>query len=392
MMEENVTELVSGLRIENSVINIDTTGRIKRFLNKANAGETLTVAFLGGSITQGSLASTQKNCYAYRTYDWLQKNFKADFSYVNAGIGATTSHLGVARVEEDVLSQQPDLVIVEFSVNDEDESPHFQETYEGLVRKILGAEWEPAVLLVHNVRYNDGGNAEAIHKPIGRHYGLPEVSMREAIYPLISQDGLDPREITPDDLHPNDLGHALVSYVICSYFESVRKELTAEESANQDGAGSEKEATDEWSMPSPITKNRYETAKRYRNDALKPLKCIGFIRDDAEQSQISDCFKKGYLASHTGDKIVFSGCFSQLAIQYRKTVRKPAPIALAIVDGDEKNAVVLDSNFKEDWGDCLYLEVICEDLEYKEHEVEIRLVKSLPEDQEGFYLVSLIYA
>lgn len=392
MKDERVIELVSGLRIENSVINADATGRIKSFLKKANAGEMLTIAFLGGSITQGSLASTPQGCYAYRTYDWLQRNFLADFKYINAGIGATTSHLGVARVEEDVLSKQPDLVVVEFSVNDEDESLHFQETYEGLVRKILSAEWQPAVLLVHNVRYNDGGNAEAIHKPIGKHYGLPEISMREAIYPLISQDGLNPREITPDDLHPNDLGHALVSHVICSYFESVRKELKAEETADKDGAEQRKRTVDEWRMPSPITKNRYETARRYRNDALKPLECMGFIKDDAIQSQISDCFKKGYLAKRTGDRILFSGCFSQLAIQYRKTVRKPAPIAVAIVDGNEENAVVLDSNFTEDWGDCLYLEVICEDFEYKEHQVEIRLVKSLPEDQEGFYLVSLIYA
>lgn len=43
-----------------------------------------------------------------------------DFEFVNAGIGGTDSYLGVHRVNKGVLEYEPDLVLVEFSVNDED--------------------------------------------------------------------------------------------------------------------------------------------------------------------------------------------------------------------------------------------------------------------------------
>ena len=39
--------------------------RIKNLMRCAQAGEELTIGFLGGSITQGSLATEHKNTYAY---------------------------------------------------------------------------------------------------------------------------------------------------------------------------------------------------------------------------------------------------------------------------------------------------------------------------------------
>lgn len=44
---------------------------------------------------------------------------QAEFHYINAGIGGTTSHFGTARAESDLLSHEPDFVIIEFSVNDD---------------------------------------------------------------------------------------------------------------------------------------------------------------------------------------------------------------------------------------------------------------------------------
>jgi lysophospholipase L1-like esterase len=92
--------------------------RLKSFLARAEKGEELTVAFLGGSITQGSLASTPETCYAYRVYEWFRNTYpQSAFHYVNGGIGGTNSHYGVSRAVTDVLMYQPDLVIVDFFVN-----------------------------------------------------------------------------------------------------------------------------------------------------------------------------------------------------------------------------------------------------------------------------------
>ena len=83
---------------------------------------------------------------------------------------------------------------------------------------------------------------------------------------------------------------------------------------------------------------------------------------------------------------------SCIAIQYRKTIKKPAPIAKVILDGDEENATILDSNFVEDWGDCLYLEPILHHGERKKHTVSIQIITSTNEDQSPFYLLSIIGA
>lgn len=111
-------------------------------MKKAMAGEDITVGFLGGSITQGRLSSTPKTCYAYLVYQWWCNTFpQSNITYVNAGIGGTTSQFGVARADSDLLSKDIDFTVVEFSVNDDD-NPHFLETYEGLIRKIYGKEDE----------------------------------------------------------------------------------------------------------------------------------------------------------------------------------------------------------------------------------------------------------
>ena len=74
----------------------------------------------------------------------------------------------------------------------------------------------------------------------------------------------------------------------------------------------------------------------------------------------------------------------------RKTIKKPAPIAKVILDGDEENAIILDSNFAEDWGDCLYLEPILHHGEQKKHTVSIQIITSTNEDQSPFYLLSFL--
>lgn len=56
-----------------------------------------------------------------------------------------------------------------FSVNDE-ENVFFQETYEGLIRKLLSWPSAPAVVLLNNIYYDTGINAQTVHNEIGNHY------------------------------------------------------------------------------------------------------------------------------------------------------------------------------------------------------------------------------
>lgn len=77
--------------------------RLKQLMKRAEYGDTITIGFLGGSITQGSLAGSDEKTYAYRVFKWWEQQFPyARFRYVNAGIGGTSSQYGVARANRDL--------------------------------------------------------------------------------------------------------------------------------------------------------------------------------------------------------------------------------------------------------------------------------------------------
>ena len=196
--------------------------RLKNLMKRAANGESLVIGFLGGSITQGSLSSTPKTCYAYLVYEWWKKSFpNAAFSFVNGGIGGTTSHYGGARAWKDVLCYRPDIVTVDFSVND-DANEFFEETYEGMLRRLLAAPSAPAVVVLNNVFYDIGKNAQDYHNRIADHYGIPHVSIKDTVYPDVESGKIVRADITPDNLHPNDKGHRLVADEICKLLDTIK--------------------------------------------------------------------------------------------------------------------------------------------------------------------------
>ena len=357
--------------------------RLKNLMKRAANGESLVIGFLGGSITQGSLSSTPKTCYAYLVYEWWKKSFpNAEFSFVNGGIGGTTSHYGGARAWKDVLCYRPDIVTVDFSVND-DANEFFEETYEGTLRRLLMAPSAPAVVVLNNVFYDTGKNAQDYHNRSADHYGIPHVSIKDTIFPDVESGKIVRADITPDNLHPNDKGHRLVADEICKLLDTIKEELEKE-----DTEGKIIETNDLASLPAPLTENAYEHSRLIQiqdNEAILD----GFLVDPIEKKGMLDIFKNGWTAAHTNDKISFEIECSCLAVQYRKSVQQPVPKAKAVIDGDEAHAVILDGNFTEDWGDCLYLEPLLHHAEKKVHRIEIT-VTDAKDIVRPFYLVSLI--
>lgn len=362
--------------------------RLKNLMKRAANGESLVIGFLGGSITQGSLSSTPKTCYAYLVYEWWKKSFpNAAFSFVNGGIGGTTSHYGGARAWKDVLCYRPDIVTVDFSVND-DANEFFEETYEGMLRRLLAAPSAPAVVVLNNAFYDTGKNAQNYHNRIADHYGIPHVSIKDTVYPDVESGKIVRADITPDNLHPNDKGHRLVADEICKLLDSIKAEMEEETIAGENIEGKSTKTEASVLLPAPLTENAYEHSRLIQiqdNEAILD----GFLVDPIEKKGMLDIFKNGWTAAHTNDKISFEIECSCLAVQYRKSVQQPVPKAKAVIDGDEAHAVILDGNFTEDWGDCLYLEPLLHHAEKKVHKIEIT-VTDAKDIVRPFYLVSLI--
>ena len=373
-----ITEKIPSVRYEGAGRNLNGAFRIEKVMKRAAAGEEICIGFIGGSITQGCLASAPDRCYAHKVFEWFSERFPgAHFRYVNAGIGATDSQFACARVQSDLLSYEPDLCFAEFSVNDGCNG-HYHETYEGLVRRILLSSQDRALMLIYNVVYENGDSAEPIHSMVSDRYSVPAVSIGSAIWPEIESGRLKRASITSDGLHPNDVGHSLVASVIISVLEEIADNM------NESGLK-------EISFPDPETENAYEDSVRYRNDCPEGIvtECRGFAPDLSPQEGITDIFKKGWTASEKGSYIVFKIRASCIGIQYRKTVRKPAPAAVVTVDGDTSHEVLLDADFEETWGDKLSLDTVLDHGAGGEHIVRIELTETHDNDALPFYLVSV---
>lgn len=236
---------------------------------------------------------------------------------------------------------------------------------------------KPAVVLLNNVFYDTGLNAQEYHNEIGNWYQVPHVSVKDTIYQRMKAGKYTREELTQDGLHPNDKGHKLVAEEIEKFLESVKAELGVEE--------------EEPVMPEPMTENAYENARRLTIREISPKLC-GFHADTEEKTGHLDHFKNGWIGKKAGDSIRFEVTASCIAVQYRKTIKLPAARAKLVLDGDKEKAILLDGNFDEDWGDCLYLENILHHGEKKTHTVEITILPEEAADVTPFYLMSLIIA
>lgn len=212
--------------VARSLLQTGNNHRMKEVIKKAKAGEPVTIAYLGGSITQGGNASpSDTNSYAYLSYEHFKTMFGNgdNVQYVNAGVAGTPSTFGIVRVNKDVLSYKPDVVVVEFAVNDEGK-PLNQYIYESLVRKILKSESQPAVILMFTV-FEKGHNAQAHMQQVGEYYDLGMIAVKQAIFPEIEAGRMVFKDdYGKDGLHPDNQGHKMIADFFKYYFEQVDAE------------------------------------------------------------------------------------------------------------------------------------------------------------------------
>ena len=218
--------------LEKSLVQTGNNARLKNAIDKARRGEDVTIAFIGGSITQGAGAiPINTECYAYKTFkgfcEMTGRGLDENIHYVKAGVGGTPSELGMIRYERDVLREGgtvPDMVVVEFAVNDEGDETK-GECYDSLVRKILSAENHPAVILLFAVFANDFNLQERL-SPVGRAYDLPMVSTRDAVVEQFYQKPGSGRVVSKnqffyDSYHPSNVGHTIMADGILHLLEVV---------------------------------------------------------------------------------------------------------------------------------------------------------------------------
>ena len=213
--------------VHKSFVSPGNSYRLRQKLKQIEDGKETTVAFIGGSITEGYTVQPDQ-CYAKLTYDMLAKGHTDTVKYVNAGISGTPSILGNLRLQRDVISQEADIVFVEFAVNDGGETM-YQESYDSLVKTLLEQKNEPAVILLLN-RTKEGHTAQDYLKEIGNHYELPMISTADALTWALDNGHIQWEDYYNDSSHPSPEGHKLFLEFIEYAFFMLHAESTIPES------------------------------------------------------------------------------------------------------------------------------------------------------------------
>ena len=266
--------------ISRSLLQLGNPYRIRKAIEKSKAGKEVTLAYIGGSITQGAGAiPIHTECYAYKSFQLFQNRFSTqnNVRFIKAGVGGTPSELGMIRFDRDVLreGERPDIVVIEFAVNDEgDETKGV--CYESLVRKVLKLPWKPAVVLLFSVFANDWNLQERL-RPVGDLYDLPMVSILNAVTPQFSLkcgEGriLSKNQFFYDMFHPNNTGHTIMADCLQYLFERCDAAEPARVGTFVEGMTEEQILSEKLSGPAVIgadferiflldKKNRYVGAK-----------------------------------------------------------------------------------------------------------------------------------
>ncbi|WP_435170183.1 SGNH/GDSL hydrolase family protein [Paenibacillus glycanilyticus] len=224
--------------IAKSLLNRGNTKRLKAAMGKARRGEDVTIAYIGGSITQGAGAKPiHTECYSFKAYERFKRMYGeagADGNHIHlikAGVGGTPSELGMIRYDRDILrdgASEPDIVIVEFAVNDAGDETKGN-CYESLVLKALNAANAPAVILLFSVFVNDWNLQDRL-SPVGWHYDLPMVSVKDAVvdqFKLTKQEGnvVSKRQFFYDIYHPTNVGHTVMADCLSYLFEETDRSV-----------------------------------------------------------------------------------------------------------------------------------------------------------------------
>ena len=232
--------------------------RLQAVMQKLAAGESITLATVGGSITTGYAAQPP------RERGWaalLAKALGPKVKLVNAGVSGTDSAAGVQRLHKQVIDAGPDLVIVEFGVNDQWLDPTVRgSSYEAILRKLLTASKPPAVVVLGLTQQgNQARDATDIQLKLAAHYGLASLDFGRWMQARVDA-GHDRWEALYDEpVHPNATGHQRIALALAETLHA---------------ATSGKNAP----LPEPLFGHAHEFTRLLMGETLKPYQSHGFER------------------------------------------------------------------------------------------------------------------
>ncbi len=219
---------------------INERGNLANLKAKLDEGS-LDVAFLGGSVTAGAGASGRGR-WGSQVIDYLRAEYPtASITEINLGIGGTGSRLGSFRLAQDVIAQKPDLVFVEFMLNDAYNNDYSGNTYragknhEYVIRTIREQLPDTEIITVfitdkscaQNYGYGTVHPIGIEQEKIAAKYNVTTIDvgryMLESIFDgnKVYNDTTWKTYVT-DSVHPGNLGYAIYAELINGYLDGIK--------------------------------------------------------------------------------------------------------------------------------------------------------------------------
>ncbi len=344
--------------------------RLKKFLEKVRAGEEVTVGFLGGSITEGYNAGTESTFPVLIT-DYLSTKYGngSNVKCVNAGLSGTPSILGLIRSDRDLFYAEPDLVFIEFAVND-GQSQMDLNGFESLLRKTLSQPQEPAVIVLNSVT-DEGYTCQDNMNAIAFQYGVPSVNVKTAIWPYIEAGTGDFKwsDWSNDGAHPNASGHLLYSKFIINLIET----LDAAETAKPQ------------ELPERFVKGNDHTALKMVDRSMNTELISISDMDNFSEAGDLDSFNEGWTNTGKEDgSFTFTFTGKALYVVFKDTVDSRYGTAEVYVDGEK--VYDLEGNSEDGWNNPA-TSMVYTSRESAEHTVEIRMKEG--DEEKRFAVLAL---
>lgn len=353
--------------IDRSLLSTGDMTRMADVFQKAQNGEDITVAYIGGSITEGYNAGTTE-FYAKTCTDLLQSYFPdITVTGVNAGISGTPSLLGNLRLERDVLSADPDIVFVEFAVND-GQTAEYKNAYESLVRTLLTQDKDIAVVLLFTV-LDSGYTCQEHMSQIGENYGLPMISVHDSVYEEIEAGRMTWQDYSDDQSHPNAYGHKCITDFVDNYYQKVLP-VAAENAGEVDK-----------NLPAPVFSGKYMNMHYMDSANMENVELDNFTQYDTHGN-----FHNGWFYKSTdGGSMKFTLNCSVLEMVFKANNSEKYGTADIYVDGVKTSSV--SSNMADGWNNPVTAYLIDDDSS-AEHTVEIRME---PADGSAYFVLAFGY-
>ncbi|MCI5884437.1 MAG: SGNH/GDSL hydrolase family protein [Eubacterium sp.] len=365
--------------VSDSLVSTGNNARIKKVMEKARDGKKVTLAYLGGSITEGVGARPNRNCYAEMSWNSFAKKYgwegKVDF--INAGMSGTPSSLGAIRYNRDVLSKvkkgkAPDILFLEFAVNDNGECTKGG-AYEGLIRRAMKSG--SAVVLIFSV-FRDNFNMQDTYIPYGKYYGLPMVSIKNGIKTQFHNPDFSDWYFH-DYWHPTNEGHAFMADCITNLFEKIDQQSVLKEKKS-DVSKVNPYQTDDFEIVKMLTTNSLKKAKKGKKYAIRKVSAGGFKKRDKKTGKFwynrKEKFPYSWKHKKTSSKkpLKLKIKCKNFMVVYKLSKLKRTGKASIFVDG--KKIKTVDGYNKDGWNNACLVLAVHEDVA-KVHTIEIRMAK-----------------